>query len=132
MSEINFIVPTYIDSEDFDDYDENDFEEEFKKSFFSDNGDEYSSIAIKTTADILCIYSSEGGAPDIHFLQVEDFSIDLQSFIGSFNLQYEVHRTFGCADIDTREEDYFHFKFEIIDNEFHCSSANTIVSFSPE
>lgn len=133
MRKIEFVVPIIsTDDVELEEYQEDDFEKEFRDSFFCDYNDEYSSISLKVSGEILSLYSSEGGAPEIHFLEVDSFSIDLTDYTGSFYLQYEIHRTFGCSDLDSQESDYLEFNFEIADGKFCCESTNTITAFTPE
>ncbi len=134
MGSIEFEVTFYVDKADLDKYQEEDFEREFKNCFFSSSTAENDSTSEIVAGELCSLYSSEGGAPSIDSLDVNDFKINLETLKGEFIITFQIHRIFGCSDIDTHESDYFEFNFlvDLQNQNFVCSSENMIVSFSPE
>ncbi len=58
----------------------------------------------------------EGGAPDYKNLRVIDCYLDIQTLNGFMQIAYLLERTFGCADIHTKqtENQKWHFSIDKI------------------
>ncbi|HWV72144.1 MAG TPA: hypothetical protein VN040_10525 [Pseudosphingobacterium sp.] len=55
----------------------------------------------------------EGGAPDYKNLQIIDCHLDIQTLNGFMQITYLLERTFGCADIQTKQTENQKWHFSI-------------------
>lgn len=59
------------------------------------------------------LYTGDGGAPDISDLQFQEFEPGKNKFTGSFILQYDIYRHYGCSDLSPTSEDYLKFNYKV-------------------
>ncbi|MBK0379295.1 hypothetical protein [Mucilaginibacter segetis] len=59
-------------------------------------------------------HDDNGGAPEIDDFEIVDAFYDPNSLKGKVEIQYWIYFYYGCSDLNTEEDDYENWNFEIV------------------